>query len=334
MMPVAPFAIALVVTLTGLDPTGAPGEAATAALVSPATPPPARAVCQAPLPLTRKNATLQRNLEAVLASAKLGRHLQRRHLAVAVVDVTRPDEIAYAGVNDDDMVYAASLPKIAILLADAQAAADGRLAWTEEHDRRLSAMITESSNEDATWGASLVGFGGIESVMRDPRYCLYDNVHGGLWVGRPYARGGETYPDPLRDLVHGATARQAARFYALLDGRELVSRSWSDRLLALMGPPKHHHKFVKGLEGRSDVTFVARKSGTWLDYHADSALIQHGANRYVAVALSELRNGEDVLQRVIRAVDDVVLAGKHRKPRPAPRASLPAAPHSSASSRG
>jgi beta-lactamase class A len=316
MMPGVSISIVFAVTLAGLDP--APASDTTVAATARVAP----AACRAPLALTRKNTTLQRNLEAALASAKLGRYTQRHHLAVAVIDLTRPDELAYAGVNDDDMVYAASLPKIAILLADAQAAADGRLEWTEEHDRRLSAMITESSNVDATWGASLVGFGGIEAAVRDPRYCFYDNTHGGLWVGRAYAKGGETYPDPLRDLVHGATARQAARFYALLDGHQLVSHEWSDHLMALMGPPKHHHKFVKGLEDRPDVTFVARKSGTWLDFHADSALVQHGDDRYVAVALSELRNGEDVLQRVIRAVDDVIVAGKHRKPRPAPRAAV------------
>jgi len=318
-----PLSVALVIALTGLDTTEAAGEAKVASLDQPARARAAHPACEAPLPLTRKNGTLQRNLEAALVSTHLNRYTQRHRLAVAVVDITHPDELAYAGVNDDDMVYAASLPKIAILLADAQAAADGRLTWTEEHDRRLSAMITESSNEDATWGASLVGFGGIEQTMRDPRYCFYDNEHGGLWIGRYYAKGGETYPDPVHDLVHGATARQAARFYAMLDEHDLVSRDWSDHLLALMGPPKHHHKFVKGLEDRTNVVFVARKSGTWLDYHADSALIQHGEHRYVAVALSELRNGEDVMQKVIRVVDDLVVAGKHHRPRPPTRASLP-----------
>jgi len=317
------LSVAFVVAQAGLDAPKATEEAAVASLEHPAPARPAPAACHAPLPLTHKNGVLQHNLEAALAAGRLNRFTQRHRLAVAVVDVTRPDELAYAGVNDDDMVYAASLPKIAILLADAQAAADGRLTWTEEHDRRLTAMITESSNEDATWGAGLVGFGGIEQVMRDPRYCFYDDTHGGLWIGRFYAKGGETYPDPLHDLVHGATARQTARFYALLEKHDLVSHEWSDHLMALMGPPKHHHKFVRGLEGRSDVVFVARKSGTWLDYHADSALIQHGDERYIAVALAELRNGEDVMQKVIRAVDDVIVAGKHRKPHPPARAALP-----------
>lgn len=281
-----------------------------------ASPPP----CESSISLTHKNRTLQRDLEAALSNTRLLRQVKNHRLAVSLVDLTYADDLYYAGVNDNDMMYAASLPKIAILLADAQAAADGKLDWTSEHERRLSSMITESNNADASWGAELVGFGGIEAVLRDPRYCLYDNVYGGLWVGRKYAHTSDTYPDPLHDLLHGATARQTARFYTLLDRRELVSKSWSDHMLALMGPPKHHHKFVHGLAERTDVSFVARKSGTWDRWHADSALIRHGDSLYVAVALAELRNGEEVMQQVIRILDDLVTAGKHRLPRPPPHA--------------
>src|SRR5262249_19567497 len=146
----------------------------------------APARCQAALKLTKKNRTLQKNLEKKLAEANLSRQVKKGRLAVALVDVSRADEIYYAGVNDDDMMYAASLPKIAILLALAQAADDGEITWTAEHDARLTAMITESSNVDATWGAEVVGLSSIEKTLRDPRYCFYDDVHGGLWVGRNY----------------------------------------------------------------------------------------------------------------------------------------------------
>ena len=271
--------------------------------------------CQSAVRLSKKSRTLQKNLEEKLAAAGLGRYTRRHQLSVAVVDLSRADEIYYAGVNDDDMMYAASLPKIAILLSVAEAANEGQIVWTPEFDQRLTAMITESSNTDATWGAELVGLGGIERAVRDPRFCLYDDVHGGLWVGRFYGPTPEEHREPLKDLSHAATARQAARFYTLLDNQELLSRDWSAHLLRLMGPPKHHHKFVRGLEGRAEVTFLARKSGTWQDWHADSALIQHGDERYVAVALSELKRGEDVMQQVIKVLDDLVVEGKHRRPR-------------------
>ncbi len=267
-----------------------------------------------------KDRTLQQNLERALTTSKLSRYSKRQRLAVAVVDLSRADETYYAGINDDHMMYAASLPKIAILLACAEAAANDKLEWTAEHDRRFAAMITESSNADATWGVKLVGYGGIEQVVRDPRYGFYDDERGGLWVGRGYAPAASTSPDPLHNLVHGATARQAARFYTMLAAKKLVSKEWSEHMLSLMGPPKHQHKFVNALAGKQDLTFLARKSGTWKSWHADSALIEHGEHRYVVVALSETRNGEQVMRKVAALVDDLIVAGKHRRPRPTPRA--------------
>ncbi len=268
--------------------------------------------CNADTRLQKKSRVLQKNLEQRLAKAGFGYSLRRHRLSVAVVDLSRADTTYYAGVNDDDMMYAASLPKIAILLAVAQAAHDGQLTWTSQYDRRLSEMITESNNHDAVWGAEQVGLWGIGEVLRDPRYCFYDNVHGGLWVGKHYGPAGASLREPLKDLSHAATARQAARYYTMLNAGELVSKEWSQHMLRLMGPPAINHKFVAGLRGRSDVKFLARKSGTWRTWHADSALIQHGDERYVVVALSELRSGERVLEQLARVVDDLIMEGKHR----------------------
>ncbi len=302
----APLAV-LTVSPASEQQTNSPASESTAVLadVEP---------CDAPMRLTRKSRILQRRLESSLANANLSRYTRSHRLSVALVDVTRPDELYYAGVNDDDMIYAASLPKIAILLAVADAAKQGKVKWTPEFDERLGSMIKESSNANATWGARLVGLHAIERALRDPQYCFYDNVHGGLWVGRPYASGGEENRDPLKELSHGATARQAARFYTLLEREELVSRDWSRHLLKIMGPPKHHHKFVGGLAERQGITFLARKSGTWRDWHSDSALIQHDDRRYIAVALSELRKGEAVMHEVIRLLDDIIMDGRHRRP--------------------
>jgi beta-lactamase class A len=153
----------------------------------------------------------------------------------------------------------------------------------------------------------------IERVLRSDKYCFYDEVHGGLWVGRAYRRGGASNRDPLFNISHGATARQAARFYAMLDAGRLVTKHWSFRMLGLMSPPKHFHKFVGGLSGESGVVFLARKSGTWRTSHADSALIQHHGNRYVAIGMADLKNGEAVMRDLIRVVDSVVVDGKYRR---------------------
>lgn len=269
--------------------------------------------CQTALKLSKKHKGLQKALEKKLSETKLSKYTKKHRLSVALVDITNADEMFYAGVNDDDMMYAASLPKIAIMLAVAQAAQDGEVTWTSEFDRRLGAMVTESSNTDATWGVDQVGLVAIGETMRDPRYCFYDDTHGGLWVGRPYGGGSFENREPLQNLSHAATARQAARFMTMLSREQLVSKEWSQHMLKIMGPPKHHHKFVGGLQERENVQFLARKSGSWRNWHSDSALIQHGDNRYVAIALSELKNGESVMQELIRALDDLVVEGKHRK---------------------
>ncbi len=149
-------------------------------------------------------------------------------------------------------------------------------------------------------------------MLRLPRYCLYEEGVGGLWVGRAFEKGGESYRDPLKSISHGASTRQTARFYAMLDEGKLVSPYWSQWMLAHMGPPEYVHKFVKALQRRQRVDFVARKSGTWQHFHADSALIQHGPNRYVLTALAAHPEGEAMLQKIAKISDDVVMRGDHR----------------------
>jgi len=276
----------------------------------PATP------CRAPLPLTTKHQTMQAQLESRLLAAGLMPWLQRDKLSIAVADLSYGEPIFYAAINDDQMMYAASLPKIAILLANAHAANTGVERWTAEHDRRLKAMITESSNEDASWGVDQVGLGGIEAAVRNPSLCFYDDVHGGLWVGRAYRRDSDTHVDPVAEVIHGATARQAVRFYVMLNSGKLISPEWSAHMLDLMSPPKHHHKFVAGLADRQGVRFLARKSGTWSDFHSDSALIEHAEFRYAIASLSESRRGEELMQKIVQVVDDLILDGRYRRIRP------------------
>jgi beta-lactamase class A len=273
--------------------------------------------CTAPLPLKNKHKPMQAQLERRLLAEGLMPWFQRDKLSVAVADVSYGEPIFYAAINDDKMMYAASMPKIAILLTAAHEAAEGKIRWTAEFDRRLSAMITESSNEDASWGVDQVGLAAIEATLRSPGLCFYDDVNGGLWVGRAFRRDSESRLDPVAEVIHGATARQAARFYTLLSAGMLVSAEWNAHMLRLMGPPKHHHKFVRGIGEREGVRFLARKSGTWQDYHSDSALIEHAEFRYAVAAMSESRRGEELMQRVIQVIDDLVLDGRYRRIRPA-----------------
>jgi beta-lactamase class A len=269
--------------------------------------------CRAPTPLRHKDPLLQTQLARELRAAGLERALGRRELAVSIVDLTIPGELAYAGLNDDHMMYAASLPKIGILLATLEEVNAGRLAWTADFSWRLTKMITISNNEYATWAARLVGLREIAEVLRAPRYCLYEEGVGGLWMGRTFEKEALVYRDPLRQISHGATTRQTARFYVLLDAGQLVSPYWSEWMLAHMAPPEYVHKFFKALRDRPGISFVARKSGTWQDFHSDSALVEHDGRRYVIVALAAHRSGETMMKQIAEIADEMIERGEHRR---------------------
>ena len=59
---------------------------------------------------------LQKALETRLGSLHLKKATARKDLSVVVVDITDISEPRMAYVNPNEMMYAASLPKIAILL--------------------------------------------------------------------------------------------------------------------------------------------------------------------------------------------------------------------------
>ena len=269
--------------------------------------------CRAPTRLLHKDPLLQTQLARELRAAGLERALGRRELSVSLVDLTIPGELAYAGLNDDHMMYAASLPKIGILLTTLEEVNAGRIAWTPDFSWRLTKMITISNNEYATWAARLVGLRKIAEVLRAPRYCFYEEDVGGLWMGRTFEKEALVYRDPLKHISHGATTRQTARFYVLLDAGQLVSPYWSEWMLAHMAPPEYVHKFVEALHDRPGLSFVARKSGTWQDFHSDSALVEHDGRRYVIVALAAHPEGETMMKQIAEIADEVIERGEHRR---------------------
>jgi beta-lactamase class A len=74
----------------------------------------------------------------------------------------------------------------------------------------------------------------------------------------------------------------------------------------ILSQPAIIHKFVKGLANRPGRK-IYRKSGTWRNWHSDAALIEAGSKRYIAVALVEAPNGGDILVRLIRELDSLVV---------------------------
>jgi len=161
----------------------------------------------------------------------------------------------------------------------------------------------------------LVGKDYINQVLESPRYHLYDPSHnGGLWVGKEYAGGTAFHRDPIHNLSHGATAIQVARFYYMMQTGQLVSPRYSAEMKQIMADSGINHKFVKGLHAMNNPNIqMYRKSGTWRTWHADSALIEHDGRRYIAVALAENARGGEWMTRLIRAMDDIIMAEPHAR---------------------
>ncbi len=251
--------------------------------------------------------TLQKRLEARLRQLGLSQAAEQGRLAVALVDITDPDRPRMAQVNGDRMMYAASLPKIAILLGAFHQIETGRMRLDDETRALLTQMIRYSSNRAATEMLNRVGRDDLARILQSPRYRLYHAAYnGGLWVGKEYGRGRAFRRDPLHHLSHGATAFQVARFYYLLETGQLVSPALTRAMKEILGRPGIAHKFVKGLRRIHPEARIYRKSGTWHQWHADSALVEHDGRRYIAVALAEDPHGGEWLTRLIVALDELV----------------------------
>ena len=256
---------------------------------------------------------LQKALETRLTSLALDGAAEHKRLCVVLVDITDPSAPKMASVNPNEMMYAASLPKIAILLGAFEKIEHGEMTLNDETLEKLKQMIRNSSNAAATEILHRVGMEYLAELLQSPRYRLYDpEKNGGIWVGKEYAKTPAWKRDPLHHLSHGATALQVARFYYLLQTGRLVSPELSKQMKSILGHPAIEHKFVKGLKEVQPDSRIYRKSGTWGPYHSDSAIVEHHGRRYIAVAMAESPRGEKWLEKLIVALDQIICpAGIH-----------------------
>ena len=251
---------------------------------------------------------LQRRLERVVHDLGLADDVGARRLALALVDVTDARAPRLAMLNGSEMMYAASLPKVAILLGAFAEAESGRLPLDEKRLEAMTNMIRHSSNEDASRVLGWVGGERLLEILQSDRYRFYDAAGaGGLWVGKSYGKDAAYRRDPIRNLSHGATAFQVARLYYLLASGALFSPRLNELMKETLSNPGIHHKFVKGLESRPGAQ-IYRKSGTWKDFHADSALVEYGGHRYVIVGLAEHPHGGEWLARLAAPLHDLVVS--------------------------
>jgi beta-lactamase class A len=252
---------------------------------------------------------LQTQVEAALARLELDDDARSRRLSVVLVDVTETRAPLVASVNGDVMMYAASLPKIAVLLACFESIAQGKLELDAETETLMHDMIKESSNSASTELMHRVGKQNIARVLLSPRYRLYDPKHnGGLWVGKDYAEAGLWRRDPLHNLSHGATALQVARFYYMLETGNLVTPEYSAKMKEVLSGTRLDHKFAEALHRISPKAALFRKSGSWRTFHSDSALVKRGGRAYIAVALSDDADGKYWLGWILEELDAIIMA--------------------------
>jgi beta-lactamase class A len=278
-----------------------------AALVSPvAAVADGRSISAAQLP-ARTDAELQAALERLVRGQGLWSQVASRRLALGLVDITDIDAPRYAVLNPDHMMYAASLPKIAILLGAYVEASRGELQLDAGLRNDMVRMIRHSDNASATRVLEKVGREDLIDILTSDRLRLYDPArNGGLWVGKDYANANAYRRDPLHNLSHGATVHQVARFFYLLEKGELVDDAYRDDMKDILSKPGVSHKFVAGLRSRPAAQLF-RKSGTWRDYHADAAMVESRGHRFILVGLAHHPAGGKWLMQLSAPMHDLVV---------------------------
>jgi beta-lactamase class A len=252
---------------------------------------------------TPTDAALQAWLEDVDTRLRARWGMTSAHTAAGLLDLRG---LRLAMIRPDRGEYAASLPKVAILLAWFQLRTDATASLSPATRRELGLMIKQSSNELAAKYSQELGLAAIRQVL--DLYGLYDARHGGgLWLGKHYGQGGERLGDPVGDHSHAATVRQMLRFYLLLEQGRLVSPAASRTMREIFASPDlphHEDRFVRALAGRG--VQLLRKSGSWEDWRHDSAVITGPGRHYVLVALTHHPAGDAYLEELARAVDDLL----------------------------
>jgi len=246
---------------------------------------------------------LQAQLEEIDQVLRAKSSMTADQTSVGVLDLAT---LRLAMIHPDRMEYAASIPKVGILLAYFQLlpSAAANLSPSTRHE--LGLMIKASSNEMAARFSRQLGLSAIQRVLDS--YGFYDPAHGGgIWMGKHYGETGERIADPVGDNSHAATVRQLLRFYLLLEQGKLVSPQASARMREIFASPDIPHdpiKFVKGLDGR-DVA-LRRKWGSWEDWLHDSAVITGHERQYILVGLTRHPAGDRYLEELAVTVDDLL----------------------------
>jgi beta-lactamase class A len=252
---------------------------------------------------TKPTPGFQQRIEAIDAELRQRFGIERGQTAVGVLDLKSG---RLAMIDPDRIEYAASLAKVGILFAWFQLHPDAALSMDAQTKHELALMIRSSSNEMATKYSRLMGLHEMQDALNAAGF--YDASRGGgIWMGKHYGPNSERIGDPVADHSHAVTVRQLLRFYLLLDQRKLVSPEASEAMLEIFAMPDIPHddvKFVRALAGRN--LTILRKLGTWRTWLHDSAIVSGPDRRYVLVGLTNHERGDEYLEGLAVAVDEVM----------------------------
>ena len=250
---------------------------------------------------------LQAQLETLDAELRAKYGMTGEQTAAGILDLRN---LRLAMVNPDRIEYAASVPKIGILLAYFAKHPEAATNLDPAVRLELGQMAKQSSNEMAAKYSRELGLREIQEVLNS--YGFYDASRGGgLWVGKHYGPNSERIGDPVADHSHGATVRQLLRYYLLLEQGKLVSPAASKTMREIFASPDlphDDHKFVKALAGR-DVQII-RKWGSWQNWLHDTAVVTGKDRHYVIVGLTNHEKGDEYLVGLATAVDEWMRASR------------------------
>ena len=237
-------------------------------------------------------------------------------MAVGLVDLSDVRAPRFAQINGNSMMYAASIPKIAVLLAAFQGFENRTLPQTPYIMFDLNDMIRESSNSAAAAMIERLGLDKIETLLLSSRYKFYDpRQGGGIWLGTTFSSGGDRRPDPIKDLYLAATATQVCRFYYELAYGRLVNAKRSAEMLLVLSSPGLYDKFVPVLKQSVPPNRIFRKNGNYRTTHCDSVLVWgEGWRRYILVGLVEDAGGEQILRELVPVVERVLQQSREKNP--------------------
>ena len=249
---------------------------------------------------TRTDRKLQSKLQGIDSALRKKFGMETNQTAIGLLDLRKP---RVAMINPDRGEYAASVPKIGILLAYFELHPEAATNLSAQTRHELGLMAKASSNEMAAKFSREMGLKQIQQVLDS--YKLYDQTKGGgLWVGKHYGSGTERYGDPVGNNSHAATVRQLLRFYLWLEQGKLVSPAASKTMREIFASPEIPHdeiKFVKALSAKN--VNIIRKWGSWKEWLHDSAVITGPDRHYVLVALTKHPKGDEYLVELATEVD-------------------------------